>query len=162
MSRLSCRFGRGAIRREIRCRSTTLTAKGESNDGTVCDGCVDQQQCGPVVGVIATGVAQARGSKTAHANALALFKRQDDEQDEIRSKEATERRRTAFLADRRAVYAKFLLAMRRFENEKIKIQKLKKRYQVLGAELTGSPEPDSTRRTERRIGRCLPKNRCSL
>lgn len=64
----------------------------------------------------------------AHANALALFKRQDDEQAEIRSKEAMERRRTAFLADRRAVYAKFLLAKRRLKDATTKIEELKKKH----------------------------------
>lgn len=101
-----------------------------------------------VIGVIATGIAQVRGSKTAHANALDLFKRQDDEQAVIRSREAMERRRTAFLADRRAVYAKFLLAMRRLEDSKTKIQELKKRYQALRAEFERSPAPDATRLSE--------------
>jgi hypothetical protein len=42
----------------------------------VSEGCLDQQQNGAAavaVGVIATSVAQWRGSKTAHGNALALF-----------------------------------------------------------------------------------------
>jgi len=82
-----------------------------------------------VIGVIATGVAQARGSKAAYANALALFKRQADEQSEIQSKEAAERRRTAFIADRRAVYAKFLVAMRRLKEEMTKIEDLKTRHE---------------------------------
>jgi len=90
-----------------------------------------------VIGVIATGVAQVRGSKAAHANALALFERQDEEQAEIRSKETMERRRTAFLADRRAVYAKFLSAKRRLKDETTRIEALKKRYAILTAEPTG-------------------------
>lgn len=99
-----------------------------------------------VIGVIATGVAQVLGSKTAHANALALFKRQDEEQAEIRSKEAMERRRTAFLADRRAVYAKFLVGKRRlkdemtnFEKFKTKSEELKTKAAALAAEPAGSP-----------------------
>jgi hypothetical protein len=42
----------------------------------VSEGCLDQQHHGAAavaVGVIATSVAQWRGSKTAHGNALALF-----------------------------------------------------------------------------------------
>ena len=38
----------------------------------------------------------------AHANALALFNRQADEQEKIQAVDALERQRTAFLADRRA------------------------------------------------------------
>jgi len=99
-----------------------------------------------VIGVIATGIAQVRGSKTAHANALDLFKRQDDEQAVIRSREAMEQRRTAFLADRRAVYAKFLVAKRRLKDEmtnledhKAKNEELKTKAAALGAEPAGSP-----------------------
>lgn len=99
-----------------------------------------------VFGIIATGVAQARGSKTAHGNALALFKRQNEEQTEIRSKEAMERRRTTFLADRRAVYAKFLVGKRRlkhemtnFEELKAKHEELKTKAAALGEEPDGSP-----------------------
>jgi hypothetical protein len=77
-----------------------------------------------VIGVIATGIAQGRGAKTAHANALALFKQQAEVQDRLRAEEvaeqrrirdedAAERRRTAFLADRRAAYARFSGAMKR-------------------------------------------------
>jgi hypothetical protein len=101
-----------------------------------------------VIGVIATGVAQVRGSKTANANALALFKRQDDKQADIRFKEAMERRRTAFLTERRAVYARFLLAKRHFEDDKTKIQELKKRHQTVRAEYAGSPRPDAKRLAE--------------
>jgi hypothetical protein len=99
-----------------------------------------------VIGVIATGVAQTRGSKTANANALALFKRQAEEQSEIQSKEAIERRRTAFLADRRAVYAKFLVEQRRLKAEITKIEELKtkneefkRRLASLREEPAGSP-----------------------
>jgi hypothetical protein len=77
-----------------------------------------------VIGVIATGIAQWRGSRTAHANALALFKQQAEvqerlraeeaaEQRRIRDEDAAERRRTAFLADRRVAYARFSGAMKR-------------------------------------------------
>jgi hypothetical protein len=62
-----------------------------------------------VVGVIATGVAQWRGSKTAHANALALFKQQAEEQAAVRAVEAEKQRRAAFLAERKQAYAKLLL-----------------------------------------------------
>lgn len=92
-----------------------------------------------VIAVIAAGVAQARGSKTANANALAFFERQNEAQAEIRSKEAMERRRTAFLADRRAVYAKFLSAKRRLKDETSKIEGLKKRYATLAADPAGHP-----------------------
>lgn len=99
-----------------------------------------------VIGVIATGVAQTRGSKTANVNALALFKRQAEEQSKIQPNEAIERRRTAFLADRRAVYAKFLVAKRRLKAEmteieelKTKSEELKRRLASLREEPPGSP-----------------------
>jgi hypothetical protein len=99
-----------------------------------------------VIGVIATGVAQTRASKTANATALALFKRQAEEQSETQSKEAIERRRTAFLADRRAVYAKCLVAKRQLKAEMTKIEEIKTKSEEikrtltsLGEEPAGSP-----------------------
>jgi hypothetical protein len=93
-----------------------------------------------VIGVIATGVAQWRGSNTAHANALALFNRQADEQEKIRAVDALERQRTAFLADRRAVYAKFMRAMRHLQDETTKHEEMTKNQAVTVAEPADSPE----------------------
>jgi hypothetical protein len=93
-----------------------------------------------VIGVIATGVAQWRGSKTAHTNALALFNRQADEQEKLRAVDALERQRTAFLADRRAVYAKFMRAMRHLQDETTKHEETTEKQAVTVAEPAGDPE----------------------
>jgi hypothetical protein len=98
-----------------------------------------------VIGVIATGVAQWRGSKTAHANALALFKRQADEQEGARVEAALERKRTAFLADRRAVYVKFLAAMKHFQAATTKYEELMEKSAALTAASSGTPERDVER-----------------
>jgi hypothetical protein len=68
-----------------------------------------------VIGVIATGVAQWRGSRTAHANALALFKRQSEEQAAIRAAETEEQRLSAFRAERKQAYAKLLRVVGMFD-----------------------------------------------
>jgi hypothetical protein len=64
-----------------------------------------------VIGVIATGMAQVRGAKTAHANALALFERQADQQRQLHHAEARERTRLAHLEDRKSAYLKFQTAI---------------------------------------------------
>lgn len=91
-----------------------------------------------VFGVIASGVAQGRGAKTAQGNVIALFKRQAEEQESIRVKEAIERKRTASLADRRAVYARFLSTKRRLKDRTAGIERLKKKYEALRVEAAGN------------------------
>jgi hypothetical protein len=108
-----------------------------------------------VIGVIATGVAQWRGSKTAHANALALFKRQADEQAQILSTEAMERRRTASIAERRTAYAKFLRAKRRLADETYKLKQLKERFEAIGAERADDSGWDARRVAE--LDAVIPK-----
>jgi len=100
-----------------------------------------------VIGVIATGIAQWWGTKTAHANALALFAAQAAEQNRIRAEEAVERNSTAFLADRRAVYAQFIRAMRRLRDAKDKYDELTERQSSLIPEPSDDPE-----RLEERVG----------
>lgn len=80
-----------------------------------------------LIGVIGVMVAQGRA-----------FERQADEQKKIRAEESIERRRTASLADRRVLYAKFLRAKRRLPNETLKRQQVKERFESI------SREPDAS------------------
>ncbi len=98
-----------------------------------------------VIGIIATGIAQWWGSNRAHANALALFEAQAAVQNRIRAEEAVERTSTTFLADRWAVYAQFMRAMKRLEDAKDKIDELTARLSALGAEPSSDLERDRTR-----------------
>jgi hypothetical protein len=100
-----------------------------------------------VIGVIATGIAQWWGTKTAHANALALFAAQAAEQNRIRAEEAVARNSTAFLADRRAVYAQFIRAMGRLKDAMDKYDKLTERQSALVAEPS-----DDRERLEEQVG----------
>lgn len=68
-----------------------------------------------VVGVIATGFWQARATKAAHANALALFERQATEQARLRAREAQERMNLAHLEDRKAAYLKMMIAVDNYQ-----------------------------------------------
>jgi hypothetical protein len=98
-----------------------------------------------VIGVIATGIAQWWGTKTAHANALALFKAQAAVQNRIRAEEAVERNSTAFLADRRAVYAQFIRAMSRLQDAVDKYDELTEGQSALVAEPSGDLESHEER-----------------
>lgn len=95
------------------------------------------------------------GTKTAHANALALFKAQAVVQNRIRAEEAVERNSTAFLADRRAVYAQFLRAMSRLQDAKDKYDELTERQSALVAEPSGDQERDEERVGE--LGATIPE-----
>lgn len=103
-----------------------------------------------VIGVIATGIAQWWGTKTAHANALTLFEAQAAVQNRIRAEEAVERNSTAFLADRRAVYAQFIRAMKRLQDAKDKYDELTERQSARVAEPSGDTERDEERLGELR------------
>jgi hypothetical protein len=98
-----------------------------------------------VIGVIATGIAQWWGTKTAHANALTLFKAQAAVQNAIRAEEAVERNGTAFLADRRAVYAKFIRAMSRLQDAVDKYDELTEGQSALVAEASSDQGRDEER-----------------
>lgn len=108
-----------------------------------------------VIGVIATGIAQWWGTKTGHANALALFKAQADVQNRIRAEEAVERNSTAFLADRRAVYAKYIHAMKRHRDARDKYDEFTERRSALVAEPSGDLERDLERVGE--LGASIPE-----
>jgi hypothetical protein len=78
-----------------------------------------------VVGLLGALVAQGISAKTAHKNALKLFKeqtadqlamfhRQIDEQNRVRAEDSLDRRRTTLLAAREDVYVTFMRLARRY------------------------------------------------
>ena len=113
-----------------------------------------------VIGVIATGIAQWWGTKTANANALALFEAQAAVQNRIRAEEAVELNSTAFLADRRAVYAKFIRAMSRLQDAVNKFDELTKKQSARVAEPSGDMERDEERLGELRTA--IPEMRTAF
>ena len=93
-----------------------------------------------VIGVFGLIVAQGRAARSAQANLISVFEREAEEQKAIRAEEAIERRRTASIADRRVVYAKFLRAKTRLPEETHKRERLNQRFEALRPKPGGSLE----------------------
>ena len=131
MRRAGCRAALMPATTPDGCAASSILLRRATPQGTRCESCIDQQLGGAGRGCDRRLRFDSRTRARSEVGPSELDQRVRTRglgQKAIRAEEAIERRRTASIADRRVVYAKFLRAKRRLPEETPKRKQLNRRF----------------------------------